>query len=151
IKMIGTVPALPSRRQLQMSGANGAPDNNWQSILTESVDTVRTMLLHTARSESLRVVMVTSATGGEGKTSLSSHLAASLARSGRKTLLLDTDLRKPAIHRLFGVNRLPGLCELLRNEVELAETIQSTPAPGLSLIPAGACDNFALQALAQDS
>ena len=148
IKMIGTVPALPSRRQLQMIRTNGAPDYNWQSILTESVDTARTMLLHLARSESLKVVMVTSAMSGEGKTSLSSHLAASLTRSGRKTLLLDADLRKPSIHRLFGVHRSPGLCELLRSEIELAETIQTTPAPGLSLIPAGACDDFALQALA---
>jgi capsular exopolysaccharide synthesis family protein len=107
--------------------------------------------LHKARSDSLRVVMVTSATGGEGKTSLSSHLAASLARAGRRTLLLDADLRNPAIHRLFGVERSPGLCELLRGEVELADTIQPTPATQLSLIPAGRCNSLALQALAQDS
>jgi polysaccharide biosynthesis transport protein len=151
IRLMGTVPALPSRRQLRMISGNGAPDYRWQNILTESVDTARTMLLHMARSESLRVVMVTSATGGEGKTSLSSHLAASLARAGRKTLLLDADLRNPAIHRLFGIQRSPGLCELLRGEVAVADTIQATPAPGLSLIPAGRCDNLALQALAQDN
>jgi Mrp family chromosome partitioning ATPase len=64
--------------------------------------------------------------------------------------LLDADLRNPAIHRLFGVGRFPGLCELLRGDNEIAETIQPTPAPQLSLIPAGRCDNLALQALAQD-
>jgi polysaccharide biosynthesis transport protein len=145
MKLMGTVPALPSRR---ISPAR--PDIRWQNILTESVDTARTMLLHKARSESLRAIMVTSATGGEGKTSLSSHLAASLARAGRKTLLLDADLRNPAIHRLFGLERTPGLADLLRGDVEWAETVQPTAAPGLSLIPAGLCDGLALQSLAQD-
>jgi polysaccharide biosynthesis transport protein len=150
MKLMGTVPALPSRRQLRL-GSNGQADIRWQSILTESVDTARTMLLHKAASESLKMVMVTSAVGGEGKTSLSSHLAASLARAGKKTLLLDADLRNPSIHRLFGMDRTPGLCELLRGDVDLADTIQQTPAPGLSLIPAGLCDDFALQGLAQDN
>jgi len=146
MKLMGTVPALPNRR---ISPTN--PDIRWQNILTESVDTARTMLLHKARSESLQAIMVTSATGGEGKTSLSSHLAASLARAGRKTLLLDADLRNPAIHRLFGLERSPGLADLLRGEVEWAETIQPTAAPGLFLVPAGQCDGLALQALAQDA
>jgi polysaccharide biosynthesis transport protein len=151
MKLMGTVPALPRGRRLRLAGANGLRDVRWQNILTESVDTARTVLLHMARSESLKVVMVTSAMGGEGKTSLSSHLAASLARAGRRTLLLDADLRNPAIHRLFGVSRSPGLCELLRGENDLASTVQPTPAPQLTFIPAGRCDSLALQALAQDS
>ena len=151
MKLMGTVPALPSRRQLRLNSSNGRGNVRWQNILTESVDTARTMLLHRAASESLRMIMVTSAVGGEGKTSLSSHLAASLARAGRKTLLLDADLRNPAIHRLFGVERSPGLCELLRGEVDVADAIQPTPASGLSLIPAGRCDELALQGLAQDN
>jgi len=150
IKLMGTVPALPSRRQLRLVNTTGRADLRWQNILTESVDTARTMLLRRATSESLRVIMVTSAVGGEGKTSLSSHLAASLARAGRITLLMDADLRNPAIHRLFGVARSPGLCELLRDEVDLANAIQPTPAPGLSLMPAGRCDELALKGLAQD-
>jgi capsular exopolysaccharide synthesis family protein len=150
MKLMGTVPALPSRRQLRLT-SNGPADIRWQSILTESVDTARTMLLHKAASESLKMVMVTSAVGGEGKTSLSSHLAASLARAGKKTLLLDADLRNPAIHRLFGIDRAPGLCELLRGDVDLADAIQPTAAPGLSLIPAGLVDDLALQGLAQDN
>jgi capsular exopolysaccharide synthesis family protein len=150
LKLVGTVPALPSRRQLRLLNANGDGEALWQNILTESVDTARTMLLHAARSERTQVVMVTSATGGEGKTSLSSHLAASLARAGRKTLLLDCDLRNPALHRLFGTSRTPGMCEVLRGDTELAEVIWQTPAHGLWMIPAGRCDSLALQALAQD-
>jgi capsular exopolysaccharide synthesis family protein len=151
MRLMGTVPALPSRRQLRLISSNGRADSRWQSILTESVDTARTLLLHQVTAESLRVIMVTSAVGAEGKTSLSSHLAASLARSGRKTLLLDADLRNSSIHRLFCVDRSPGLCELLRGEANLVDTIQPTLVPGLSLIPGGRCDELALQSLAQDN
>ncbi len=69
--------------------------------MLESIDATRTMLVHAARTGSHRVVMITSAVGGEGKTSLASHLATSLARSGLRTLLIDADLRSPSIHRLF--------------------------------------------------
>jgi polysaccharide biosynthesis transport protein len=93
--------------------------------------------------------MVTSATSGEGKTSLSSHLASSLARAGHRTLLVDGDLRSPAIHALFGLPLTPGFCEVLRGEVSLEQAIQATPARGLELMTAGQWNGDALQALAQ--
>jgi capsular exopolysaccharide synthesis family protein len=94
--------------------------------------------------------MVTSAVSGEGKTSLSSHLAASLARAGRKTLLVDCDLRSPTAHRLFATPVEPGFCELLRGEAEIATAIRTTQAEYLSLLPAGRLDVQAQQMLAQD-
>jgi len=108
------------------------------------------MLLHASRVNSTRAVMITSAMKGEGKTSLAAHLATSLARAGRKTLLIDCDLRRPRLHQLFDVARLPGLCELLRGEAEVNDVIRPTPADDLNMIPAGHCDGIALQAIAQD-
>jgi Mrp family chromosome partitioning ATPase len=64
------------------------------------VDATRTVLLGSTGMEAVRCLMVTSA-GGEGKTSLSSHLAVSLARVGYRTLLVDGDLRRPTLHKLF--------------------------------------------------
>jgi capsular exopolysaccharide synthesis family protein len=93
--------------------------------------------------------MVTSPTGGEGKTSLATHLAASLARAGHQTLLLDGDLRRPAAHRVFEVSADPGFCEVLRGEVEPADAIRPTPAAGLWLLPAGECDGEAIGLLAR--
>jgi capsular exopolysaccharide synthesis family protein len=150
IKLMGTVPALPSQRQLRQLNSSVSSNSRWQALLTESVDTARTMLLHAARTESIGIVMVTSAMGGEGKTSLSSHLATSLARAGRKTLLLDCDLRNPAAHRLFDAPKTPGICELLRGEVEVSDAILHTPVQGLWMIPGGQCDGQAIQALARD-
>jgi capsular exopolysaccharide synthesis family protein len=117
-------------------------------MLTESVDSARTMLLHLARMEQLRTVMVTSAVGGEGKTSLIVQLAASFARAGRRTLLIDADLRKPSLHRLLNVPTAPGLSELLCASAGLRDALQRTPADGLFVIPAGQANEQARQALA---
>jgi capsular exopolysaccharide synthesis family protein len=148
IRLVGTVPAPPTRtrRLLGLGGAEAA----WQAMLTESVDALRTMLLYEARQAGVRTVLVTSAVNGEGKTSLSCHLAVSLARAGRRTLLLDCDLRRPSVHKLFAVPQGPGFSELLRGEVGCDEAIQPTSADNLFLLPAGQCDRRALQALACD-
>ena len=148
LHIVGTVPDHSPRSWMPWS----RPEDNvyTQSLLTESVDAARTMLLHIANKEKLQIVMITSALAGEGKTSLSSHLAASLARSGRRTLLLDSDLRNPTLHRLFELSRAPGLSELLRGENELENVIRETQIPNLWMISAGKADSVALQALALD-
>jgi polysaccharide biosynthesis transport protein len=146
LSLLGTVPTLPARARAS------APDAEDAALgpMIESVDGIRTMLLHAGRSETLRVVMVASAVSGEGKTSLASHLAASLARGGRRTLLVDGDLRNPAAHQLFGLTAGPGFSELLRGEMEPSQVVQNTPLENLSLLAAGAADRRALQALAQE-
>ena len=146
IPLVGALPALPGRG----GKVSKAEDQRWQGLLVESIDATRTMLLHAARVNSTRAVLITSAMKGEGKTSLAAHLATSLARAGRKTLLIDCDLRRPTLHQLFDVQRVPGLCELLRGEAELNDVIRPTPADDLNLLPAGVCDGLALQAIAQD-
>jgi capsular exopolysaccharide synthesis family protein len=147
VRVVGTVPACP--RKVRRSSSAGK-SSYWKSILAESVDAARTLLLHHARREDLRIIMVTSAMGGEGKTSLSSHLAVSMARSGRKTLLIDCDLRNPSAHKLFNVPLEPGLSSLLRGEATVEDCLHPTQATGLFLMPAGACDADALRMLAQD-
>jgi capsular exopolysaccharide synthesis family protein len=145
-RLVGQLPALPERSRGGLLGRQGDP-RYWQSLMTESVDATRTMILHAARVEGIHTVMVTSAVSGEGKTSLSCHLGCSLARAGRKTLLLDCDLRNPAAHRLFELPGEPGLCEVLRGEAQLADVIRATPAANLWMIPAGQFDEQALQML----
>jgi capsular exopolysaccharide synthesis family protein len=107
--------------------------------------------MHSSRQDELRVVMVTSAGEGEGKTSLASHLAASLARAWRKTLLIDADLRNPAAHQQFDLPLEPGFSEVLRGEVEADQAVQPTLVSRLWLMPAGRCDGHAIAALAQEN
>jgi capsular exopolysaccharide synthesis family protein len=145
IQVIGTVP-------LYRNTSEGTNDNPayWERRLVDSVDAARTLLLHIACSGARKVIMIASAHAGEGKTSLSGQLAASLARAGRRTLLIDADLRKPALHELFELLPAPGLSEVLRGEVPAAEAVQPTTVPNLSLLAAGSPDQAVFHALARD-
>lgn len=112
LPLMGNVPAVPPR-VLEAKGPLRGRDLHRQGRLAEAVDALRTLLLRGA-GEGPQVFMVTSAVGGEGKTTLAAQLASSLARAWRKTVLIDGDLRKPAAHRRFDVPLEPGLSEVLR-------------------------------------
>jgi succinoglycan biosynthesis transport protein ExoP len=150
LKVVGTVPAMPTRSK-KPSAHDSAVEAQWLSQLQESVDAIRTVILHQARSEALHVILVTSANSGEGKTTLATQLAASLARGWKRTLIIDADLRHPAAHTLFDTPQEPGLAEVLRGEVEPADAIRATAYGRLWVLPAGNGDNHAIQALAQDN
>jgi capsular exopolysaccharide synthesis family protein len=143
IRVVGTLPALSSRTMLD-------PNHPVIAQLTESIDSVRTQLMHDSTSRRRQVVLVTSASTMEGRTTVSSQLAASLARAGRRTLLVDGDVRRPALNSLFDVPLEDGLCEVLRAEVDVADVIRPTHAEGLWLLTAGYCDVDAIHALATE-
>lgn len=145
MRVVGAVPELPDPRRLKVGGEEVLKHN-----LIESIDAIRTMLLRNAVADNMRVVMVTSAVGGEGKTTLASNLAMSLARAGRKTLLIDCDLRSPTAHQLFEQPLQPGFSEVMLHEVELPDAVHQTPAdPNLFVLPAGLWDRNVLQELAK--
>src|SRR5262249_31201504 len=123
------------------------PDRCGQLI--ESIDMTRAMLVRLAQTDKLKVVLITSATTGEGKTSLASHLGVSLARAGFRTLLVDGDLRRPMLHRLFGAAMEPGLNEALRGQVRMTDIIRQTQVGKLDLIAAGEWHGHSTEALAQ--
>src|SRR5207253_4533778 len=147
--LIGTLPALPANVRVASTGQFNGNALRVQSALSEAVDALRAQLLWAADRDGLRVVMITSANSGEGKTSLATQLAASLARAWRKTLLIDGDLRHPGIHRQFDMQLDPGFSEVLRGEAECDDVVRPTPVSRLWLISAGQCDAHATQALAQ--
>jgi len=83
-------------------------------------------------------LMVTSSMRGEGKTTIASHLAISLARRKKKNILLiDADLRRPQIHRLFGFDRQNGLVEILEGGLTIQAACRSTTADNLKVITSG--------------
>jgi capsular exopolysaccharide synthesis family protein len=148
IRVVGAVPDLSAKAQ-RRAIVHAEVDARGH-LLLESIDAIRALLLRDSTVEATRVIMVTSAVGGEGKTTLASHLAGSLARAGRRTLLVDCDLRTPALHQLFELPLQPGFCEVLLEEIDLANAIQNTAVPGLSLLAAGQWDREVMQALARD-
>ncbi len=152
LRVMGTVPMLPRSATSGTTVKKKAKNSLWYSALTEAVDSTRTLLIRGSQIESLKTVMVASAVGGEGKTTMASHLATSLARGGRKILLIDCDLRRPCMHRAFDLPMSKGVCEILRGEATVADCIQELESPhGLSVLPAGKINQQVLKLLALDT
>lgn len=152
LRVMGSVPLVPRSVTASTNPQNKTKNALWYSALTEAIDSTRTLLLRGSQVESLKTVMVASAVGGEGKTTMASHLATSLARGGRKILLIDCDLRRPCLHRAFDLPPGQGVCEILRGEVDIADCIQKLESPaGLSVLPAGQVNQQVLKMLALDS
>lgn len=103
----------------------------------EAFRRVRTALCFGPLGSGHRVIQVTSPTAGDGKSTLALNLAISMATSGKKTILLESDFRRPRVHKLTGVPNAVGVVEVLRGEVELDDAIQSTPAADLFALPCG--------------
>jgi polysaccharide biosynthesis transport protein len=100
---------------------------------------LRTNLVLAPELATARALLVTSAESGEGKTMAAANLAVSLARLGQHVLLIDADLRNPRMHEMFGVERKPGLADLmtdLRAGV-VADAFRSTNIAGLWVLPSG--------------
>lgn len=86
-----------------------------------------------------RSFLVTSAHRGEGKSTIASHLALTVARfKGKKSLIVDADLRRPRLHDIFGVPKEPGLLECLEGKIDPLDAVKDTPVENLKVIPAGA-------------
>ncbi len=114
--------------------------NEPSSEIGEAIRTIHTSIHLTNMERRPRSILVTSSEPGEGKTTLSIGLARTAARSFDRVVLVDADLRRPAVHRLAGVRAGPGLTELLTGEADLREVIQTDPLSGAHIIAAGATD-----------
>ena len=118
--------------------------------VAEAIDNVRVTLMHGAGAQRRKIVMIASPESMEGTTTVAASLALSLARSGRRTLLVDADLRSPSVHRLFGMSLEDGLSEVLRTQADLVDAIRPANNDNLYVLTAGAGDQVAVGALATD-
>ncbi|QEG33755.1 polysaccharide biosynthesis tyrosine autokinase [Bythopirellula goksoeyrii] len=143
IRVLGVLPSVASRKAM-------APGSTTAAQLAESIDNVRATLMHDSTSRPRQIVLVASPSSMEGSTTVASHLALSLTRAGRRTLLIDGDLRDPSLHKLFGMPLEDGVSELVRSEIEIADAVRPTSTEGLWLMTAGQCDMDAIHALATD-
>lgn len=97
------------------------------SVITEQIKTIRTNINFAATDHKLRTIMVTSATLGEGKSTISGNLAVEYANEGLNVLLVDADLRRPTIHKTFGLTNQVGLSSWLGRQIEdINEAIHKT-------------------------
>ncbi len=108
-----------------------------KSLEAEAFRGVRTTLYFSGQHEGTKIIQVTSPNMGDGKTTLATNLAVSIAQSGKKILLIDADFRRPKLHRMFGVRAPVGLATVIQHDTELSDAIQKTPVPNLSILPCG--------------
>ena len=84
-----------------------------------------------------KLIAITRPSPGDGKTSLAVNLAISIAKAGRRVLLIDGDLRKPDVHRVFNIPDSPGFAEVIQGSHEPGAVIKKTEVDGLEVLPAG--------------
>ncbi len=109
-----------------------------KSIVSESIKSLRTNLQFSNVDNGFKTILMTSANASEGKSFVSSNLAISFAQAGKKVLLVDCDLRKGRLHKLFNIPNLNGFSTLLTDELEnYKKYIKKTHIKNLSIIPRG--------------
>lgn len=115
----------------------GTQSAKGRRLFDESVDALRANLFFRLEDEKIRSIAVTSAMPSEGKSSVSSQLAFSLANAtGELVLLIDADIRSPDLFRLFGIDYGPGLTKVLSGEIALVDAIQKIEGL-VHVLPAG--------------
>ena len=109
-----------------------------KAIVSENVKSLRTNLQFTAVDKAIKTILVTSVNAGEGKSFVSANLAVSFAQADKNVLLVDCDLRKGRLHKIFGVSNSEGLSNLLTSDLkDLGKFVKTTKVKNLDLITCG--------------
>lgn len=130
---IAAIPHVPGWRNRNESRTVSITES--ESLTAEAYRTARTSLLFTVRESGLKVLEITGPGMSEGKTTTTANLAVALSKGGRKVIAVSCDLRKPRLHRFFGIENLPGLSEVLSGAVKLDEAL--TGGDQLRILPSG--------------
>jgi polysaccharide biosynthesis transport protein len=135
LAFLGIVP------RIERSGDGASPDlvvsSQPKSAVAECLRAIRTNLLFMSPEKSLKTILVTSSGPQEGKTMTATSLAITMTASGQRVLLVDADLRRPRLHRVFGVSSKSGLSNLILGEGRLDESYSPTTIPNLFVLPCG--------------
>ncbi|GAB4143365.1 MAG: polysaccharide biosynthesis tyrosine autokinase [Planctomycetota bacterium] len=134
LPILGQVPRMD-----QKSSCLGLdpPTLDERSALSEAFRTIRTGLAFTESGRDMRSLLVTSTAPSEGKSTASINLAVAFARAGKRVLLVDADLRRPRLHKAFGIREGVGITNLLIGKGSLDEACRETEIPGLFVLPCG--------------
>lgn len=108
-----------------------------RSPAAEAYRTLRTNLQFAALSQGPQTLLITSASPGEGKTTTVGNLGVILAQAGQRVCVIDSDLRRPSLHRVFAVSNASGLTTALVSDRAVQEVAVPTRVAGLDLVPSG--------------
>ncbi len=109
-----------------------------RSPISEAYRTLRTNILFSSSDSNRKTLMVTSSGPKEGKSTTVSNLAITFAQMGNKTLLIDADMRRPILHKLFGLEKTTGLTNILVGRADLQDAVRQNPGlPDLDILSCG--------------
>ncbi|HEY5537694.1 MAG TPA: CpsD/CapB family tyrosine-protein kinase [Acetobacterium sp.] len=108
-----------------------------KSPISEAFRKMRTNITFSDIDHELQVLAITSTDKSEGKTTILGNYAVALAQSGKRTLIIDCDLRRPQMHRKFDLGNGKGLTNILLKEIDIVDGIQKTEVPDLFIITSG--------------
>ena len=139
-----SIPTAPMTASSQVREVTGGIDHRLvaalapQSLAAEQYRSLRTRLTRSENGRAVRTIIVTSPNKGDGKTLTAANLALTMAQEfQQRVLLVDADLRRPAIHRLFGIAETPGLSDVLMGGASLEESLITVRDHRLTLLPSG--------------
>ncbi|EMQ99561.1 polysaccharide biosynthesis tyrosine autokinase [Paeniglutamicibacter gangotriensis] len=138
--VIGTIPLDPRLVKNRTTVETGALDHDDRAShpYAEALRELRTNLTYVDVDKPARVILVTSSVPGEGKSSVAANLAIAIASTGRPTILIDADLRRPVVTDIFGLPGGAGLTDVLSQQATLDDVLQPYgPIPTLSILAGG--------------
>lgn len=142
-KLLGSRHGSGPKEQSGFAIAGGASnvtslaDRRAAHSVAEAYRSLRTSVLLAAAGRPPKTILVTSSQPGEGKTTTIVNTAICLSQLGAKVLLVDADMRRPRVHKAFGIKNRRGLSTYLSSEARLRDLIQPTSIPNLSVLPSG--------------
>lgn len=107
-----------------------------RSPVSEAFRTLRTNIQFSSLDRTLRTILVTSTAAEEGKSTTLANLAVTFAQGGHQTVAVDTDLRRPSLHKIFGISNDIGLTSIALDEAPILD-LQDTSVPNLRVLPSG--------------
>jgi succinoglycan biosynthesis transport protein ExoP len=131
---LGVLPVMDESEERQLL----VGDDIRTTAAAECLRSVRTNLLFLGTKRPMRKIVVTSAGPREGKTTLCANIAATMALAGHKVLLVDTDMRRPRIHSLFGMPNTAGIVDIMVGERSIEQCVKESDVSGLDVLVCGA-------------
>jgi len=119
-------------------------DEGTESKHAEAYRVLRTNLMFSRKDDKLNTIVIVSAGAGEGKSTTAINLATVFAQAGNRVLIVDSDLRRPTLHKLFKVSNNLGLTNYLLKQNDLVELVQTTPVPNLDFMASGRLPNSSM-------
>jgi capsular exopolysaccharide synthesis family protein len=133
----GAIVARDGKRPAPKPEVDLIVHRNPKSTVAESCRSIRTNVLFASAGRSTKTIMVTSPGPREGKTTTAVSMAIVMAQAGARVVIVDTDMRRPRLHRIFGVPGADGITTVLLGSGKLDDEIKATEVPGLSVLPCG--------------